>query len=243
MFTPSTQTDPLHIAIGIPAARRKIVQAASKGRSEAKRALQVRQRLWLGEVIRATTLKPSQIAAAAGVSDTTLTRLMNNPSYSGTLSQLTIDRITAKFGLPGPEEYQGSARATRGGFGEAERFDAAQDKTPIGRAVAALTGDRNGVDPWRLRTSALESAGYLPGDIVLVDLNAEARPRDAVCAQVYDWQKGAANTVFRIYDPPFLVAASRDQLAYKPLLVDNERVVLKGVVLQAIRPERLSAGL
>lgn len=239
MFTAPTQTDTPHIAVGKRAVRSGIV--AGRGRTDVKRALQERQREWLAEILRATKLKPSQLAVEAGVSDTTLTRLLNNPEYTHTLSQLTIDRITSKFKLPGPEEFKTGGRGALLGFAEAERFVAENDSTGAGQIVTAMLQGRVGVDPWRLRTLSLEAAGYLPGDIVFVDLNAEPRAHDAVCAQVYDWARGAAETVFRIYNPPFLIGASRDQLAYKPLLVDNERVVLKGVVVQSFRPERLSA--
>lgn len=214
---------------------------ADKGRTEAKQEVQARQRAWLQEVVKATKLRPSQIASQAGVSDTTLTRLLNNPDYRHTLTQITIDRIKDSFKVPGPEEYASQGRLGMVGFGEGERFDIKHEPAALTGVVAALIAKRNAVDPWRLKTSALELVGYLPGDIVLVDLNAEPKPQDAVCAQVYDWTRGGAETVFRIYDPPFLVAAAADRTGYKPLLVDNDRVVVKGVIVESVRPHRLSA--
>jgi len=210
-------------------------------RSQAKLDLQQRQRAWLAEVVAATKLKPSQIADAAGVSDTTLTRLLNNPEYKGTLSQITIDRIKSTYKLPGPEDYAGTRRPTLLGFSEAERFDPKREKGELSRMVTAILQARPGVDPWRLKTNALELSGYLPGDVLFVDLNAIAKPQDAVCAQVYDWQRGSAQTVWRIFDPPFLVGSALDRTAYKPLLVDNERVAVKGVIVESLRPHRLSA--
>jgi hypothetical protein len=210
-------------------------------RSQAKRELQERQRVWLQEVIKATGKKPSQIAGVAGVSDTTLTRLLNKADYVGTLSQLTIDRIKEAFKVPGPEEYATTRRGALIGLAEAERFDFRHEPKNLARLVETMVGDRQAADPWRLKTSALEMVGYLAGDLVIVDLNAHPSPQDVVCAQVYDWQRGAAETVFRVFDPPFLVGASNDRTAYKPLLVDNERVVIKGVVVESFRPHRLSA--
>ena len=210
-------------------------------RSQAKRELQARQKQWLSEIVKLTGDPPSTIAGNSGVSDTTLTRLLNNPEYQGTLTQVTIDRIKATYKVPGPEEYRQGRSAGMFGFGEAERFDAGQEPTGLSAIMTALIGARVAADPWRLKTDALSEAGYLPGDLVIVDLNAEAQPQDVVCAQVYDWKGGRAETVFRVFDPPFLVAAARERTAYKPLLLDNERVVIKGVVVESYRPHRLSA--
>lgn len=239
MFMPSPRSEPLHIAEGSHAYRGRIVSAPS--RSQKQKELQQRQRAWLSEVVTATRLKPSQIAAGAGVSDTTLTRLMNNPDYSGTLSQVTIDRIKETYKVPGPEEFASARRPSLIGFAEAERFDIKRAQREIARIVEAIVEGRPHVDPWRLRTGALEGAGYLSGDIVFVDQDAVPHPQDAVCAQVTDFQRGSAETVWRVYDPPFLVAAAHDRTAYKPLLVDQERVMIRGVIVDSFRAHRLSA--
>jgi hypothetical protein len=63
-----------------------------------------------------------------------------------------------------------------------------------------------------------------------------------VCAQLYRWSEGRADTVFRLYEPPYLVAMTRDAELRKPALVDNDRVIIKGVVILTLRPrERLMA--
>ena len=97
---------------------------------------------------------------------------------------------------------------------------------------------RNGVDPWVLRSNALLSIGYLPGDVMLVDLNERPRAHDVVCAQVYDWVRSRAQTVFRLYEPPYLLASTTDQAVLRPLVVDDNVVVVKGVVTASIRPRR-----
>jgi transcriptional regulator with XRE-family HTH domain len=214
--------------------------ASAPRQSDTKRRLQQEQQRWLQEIVNATGMKLSQIAVRAGVSDTTLTRLANDETYGGTLSPLTIERIKESLRVPGPEEYGARRPGGFAGFAEAERFDGEREPQALAAAVMTLIGDRPAIDPWRLKTEALIEAGYLPGDIVLVDLNATPEPQDAVCAQVYDWQRGAAETVWRVFDPPFLVGAARDRTAYKPLLVDNERVVVKGVLMESLRPHRLS---
>jgi hypothetical protein len=91
-------------------------------------------------------------------------------------------------------------------------------------------------DLWEIRGRALDLAGLLPGDVVAVDLGrSELKTGDVVCAQIYDWQKGSATTVFRIYEPPYLVALSTDPQHRKPVLVDGDRVLLKGRVVASFR--------
>lgn len=238
MFTAPRHTDLLHIAAGTHAYRGRVVNSPPS-RTEAKKAIQDRQRAWLQEIVNGTGLKLSQLAQEAGVSDTTLSRLANNPEYRGTLSQLTINRIVEKFSVPGPDEYGAQRRPILPGFSEAERVEYRVDD-PSAAAIKSIIAGRT-LDPWRLKTSALEDAGYLPGDVVFVDPNATPEPQDVVCAQVYDWGRGRAETVWRVFDPPFLVGASKDRTAYKPVLVDNDRVMIKGVVVQMVRPHRLSA--
>jgi hypothetical protein len=57
---------------------------------------------------------------------------------------------------------------------EAERY-VPESKRDLDRAIAAFVGGR-AVDAWRLRTNALDLAGYRPGDILVVDRDLDARP-------------------------------------------------------------------
>ena len=64
------------------------------------------------------------------------------------------------------------------------------------------------------------------------------------CAQVYDWQRMRAETVIRQFDraPPIdlLLARSLDP-GFRPEVVDGQRVIIKGVILQhRLRPPRAS---
>lgn len=77
--------------------------------------------------------------------------------------------------------------------------------------------------------------------MVVVDVTATPAPQDAVCAQVHDFKGGGHETVWRVFMPPYLVGASHDRTAYKPLLVDNDRVIVRGVIVESLRPHRLSA--
>lgn len=239
MFTSSHAPEAPHIGVSTFADVDRIV-AKGVNRSDTKKEIQAQQRAWLGEVLEATGLKPSVLAKKANVSDTTLSRLLNNADYTGTLNPETVQRIKATYNVPGPEEFSGGRKAVIG-LSEAARFDEQREKNDISRIVEAIVKGRSTVEPWRLKTLALESVGYLPGDILFVDRSAVPKPQDVVCAQVMDYQHGGAQTIWRVYDPPFLVGAAADRTAYKPMLVDNSRVTIAGVVRQSFRPHSLSA--
>lgn len=142
----------------------------------------------------------------------------------GGIEQNTVERL----GLRENEvaEYRAAPHAVNGEAARAARIEA---------ALAALAPDRPHAGLWTLRGSALELAGYRPGDMLVADLEAEAQPGDVVVAQLYDWQAGSARTVLRVFQPPYLVAAATDPVKYRPELVDNERVVVKAVVIASFR--------
>lgn len=204
--------------------------------------LRAAQKAWLERVVQedARRRNLSQIARDAGVSHTTLTRFARNEE-GRTLSALTVTQVERATGIAAPSEVRGAPDP--GGFSEeAVPFILGERNDPTAAAVKLLIGERNGADPWILKTRALEDAGFYPGDIVILDLNATPGPHDAVCAQVYDWQRGQAETVWRVFDPPFLLDASREISArHKPLVVDAERVVIKGVITSSLRQRQADA--
>lgn len=206
------------------------------GKSEAMRALRVAQQRYLETVRARSGLSYSEIGRRAGVSPTTVTRFMNGEG-EGTLATLTISQIADAVGVPATGAALGTAMDGVA-ESEAEPYLASASHSPTEQAIEALRRGRNAADPWVLRTRALEDAGYLPGDLVIVDLNATAIAGDAVCAQVYDWDKMRAETVFRIFEEPYLVGASRDPAFRKPMLVDGKSVIIKGVVTELLRPRR-----
>jgi len=242
MFQDIATAERVHTGDGINAIRRLPVSPIN--RTQTKRDVQARQRLWLREVLEATGLKPAQVATGAGTSTSTLTRFLNDESYKGILAPDTVERIKNKYNVPGPEELSAARRTPLIGLSEAARLDTRKEKNELAQIVGSILRGRPNVEAWRLKTMALESVGYLPGDIVFVQIlgeNEMPKQQDAVCAQVVDYQHGAAETVWRVYDAPFLVGAGQDRTAYKPLLVDGERVKIVGVIRESYRPHPLSA--
>lgn len=103
-------------------------------------------------------------------------------------------------------------------------------------AVAALSAGRAHVAPWLIRGQALIHAGYLPGDLVLIDhARHDAPPGSVVCAQLVDWRSGAARTVIRLWEPPYLVAATSLPGYRKPTLVDGTHASLHGLAVACLR--------
>lgn len=98
-----------------------------------------------------------------------------------------------------------------------------------------LAPGRENTDIWVVRTRALEDEGYKPGDRVIVDLDATPQIGCIVCAQIYDWDKGDAKTLLRLYEHPYLVAATSDPRFRKPELIDDKYIIIKGVVVASFR--------
>ncbi len=205
-----------------------------------KSAIQDSQRAWLHELIAITNKSPTELANGAGLSFSTLTRFLNSPSYTGVLSPETIDSLKETYNVPGPEEYAYERARAASGYAEAERVEmqGKGETQSIGRSL--LQGRPEDTEIWRLKTSALAQAGYLPGDLLVIDPEATPAARDVVKAHIYDARRGSTETIWRVYDAPYLVAAAADQLSYKPMLVDQQSVIIMGVVVFSVRPHPLS---
>jgi len=211
-------------------AKRQCNLAEASLPTEQKETEPERLRTWLRDVMQATGLKATPLAQKAGLAPSTIIRALD-PDGPGYMSTRTIEKIVETFGVPPPG---GSTTRPRGfAEGEVEQLkDApsfADPRPTAGRGV------------WRINSRALDLSGYVPGDIVLADASVEPQPFDVVCAQVYNFERGSAETVLRVFDPPYLVTHSSDPACYrKPLLVDNERVVIWGTVIRTVR-ERSAA--
>jgi transcriptional regulator with XRE-family HTH domain len=187
---------------------------------------------YLRQVIAHVRKPATRVAKEVGLSGSTLSRLLKATT---TPNASTIAKIQKYSGIPffggGP-----SAPLTFRGLAEdAVPFEAKNADPAVAAAIKALVGGLRAADPWTMKSRALEQRGYLPGDIVIVDLGRRAEAGDLVCAQVYDWRRAAAETVMRLYEPPYLVAVSADEGLRRPLAVDNDQVIIKGVLL----PHRL----
>ncbi len=194
-----------------------------------------RQRQYLRDVMQRTGLGQSELAARSGIDPSTLSRFLTGDREGHALRPTTLRKIETFSGLPFKKDDSVSAESA-GGFSEAEAIplQVAAGSDVEGVLGVLLKGKRN-VDPWVLRSKALEGAGYRIGDILLVALNETPLAGDVVCAQIYDWERGKAETVFRLFQPPYLLAASTDMSLMRPHHVDDGKVSIKGVVINSLR--------
>jgi transcriptional regulator with XRE-family HTH domain len=230
----------MHSSVRIPAHRNSHPMARRPiNRTETREALKSAQWDWLQAVKARTGWTPTRIARESGLTPTTILRFDNrDPKYPNALSAQTISQIAQGTGVAATAELLGEHAVSppmQLREGEAAPYRA-EASDPLESAIKAMTNGRNGLDPWVLRSAALVEAGYLPGDVLMVDLNLEPRPGDVVCAQLYRWAEKKAETVFRLFEAPsFLLAASRDPALRKPVMVDDDNTVIKGVVTCMLR--------
>lgn len=193
-------------------------------------------REFLRNVVQKTHTPPTTIAKKIGVAPSTLTRILKQGDDAVTTMHAgTIAKLESFSGLTAPA-LDAEPRAAAAEFREdAVRYQAAADDDTLTATLRAIIGGRKNIDPWVIRSRSLECSGFMPGDVVLVDLSTMPRAGEPACAQVYNWRDGTAETVMRLLEPPYLVAATFDPALRKPLLVDDDRVIVKGVIL----PHRL----
>lgn len=193
---------------------------------------------WVRAILAANIWRPSKLAREAGLDHSTISKFLKDPLNIAQLNSYSVDKIAQAGGIP---PYHTEPIVQARGFAEEEAApwsNAGDD--PLKPAIEAIRAGRNGIDAWVMKSRALENAGFLPGDILMVDLNAAPADGDAVCVQLYD-RAGRAETAFRIYENPFLVAACADPALRRPVLIDGGRqAVVLGVVIASMR-QRLAA--
>jgi hypothetical protein len=187
-------------------------------------------------------MKQTPLAKAAGVQPSSLSRVLKKDS-TGTLHARTLSKLEKFSGISlAAVVNTPSAPGLRGLAEDAVPFDAESADPTVSAAIKALIGSRADADSRTIRTRALECLGYLPGDIVIVDHRRRPVPGDIVCAQVYALGRSEPETVMRVYEPPVLVGASFDEELRRPLMIDDARVKIEGVVLpHRLRPTASAA--
>lgn len=191
-----------------------------------------RQQLaWLEAIRQETGWNWSDLARQAGLTPQTFSKFRNDPDQKAVLDTRTVEKIAAISPIP---HYQNKRGAMPEGFdeGESSPFEGSVDPL-LEKTVRALLAGNQNLLAWRLGTNALENSGYRSGDVLIVDAGAAPKDGDVVCAQIYD-QRGGAETAFRIYHKPFLIASSNAPRFMIPRMIDG-RVELRGVVVTSLR--------
>lgn len=194
------------------------------------KSIQDEQKAWLREVLAKTGITATSLAAKCGLAQTTLTRFLNVESYANALSARTVERIEKFSGVP--------FGRTRGGEGVvyAEAAPVARKANDL---IACAIGDSNEFTAWTLQSQALENSGFREGDIFLVDESAAPAEGDIVRVEFKSYARDA-NSAFRIYEPPFLLADTSDTGLRKPMLI-GQGARVAGVAVASIRPLKARA--
>lgn len=193
--------------------------------------LREQQLAWLDHIASSSNLSLTEIARIAGLTPSTLTRFRNNDEMGHTLTARTVKKIEDATRVPA---YEARVMPKIQAFSEDEatpyRIDV-ESGNPLEQALHAIASKSNTIDLWRLKTSALAAMGYPAGMVVAVDRDAIPRNGDAVCAQKYDFRRGTAETLFRVWRTPYLLSAYANDEPANPEIVDNENVVIMGVIV------------
>jgi transcriptional regulator with XRE-family HTH domain len=167
---------------------------------------------WLRGLMERFKADAADISQRSGVPPSTVYRILNGQTNP---QRVTVDRIANAFAVAGPDS---GPRAD--GFAEpdAEPFQ--------GDPPAELAPRTPNQSVWRIGNRALELAGVLPGDLVLLDQAEAAKPGDVVFVQVYDFERGGAQTRIRLFDGLSLTPRSLDPaFAAEPALRAGDRGV------------------
>lgn len=222
LLRPQSQVAPKHVAPPPQLLHKSVCELAEIDvQDEIDTADAALIRDWLHEVMQITGLKPTPLAKEAGLAPSTLLRALD-PDSPTTLERRSISRIVKAFGVPEPGEPRARSPQTMDLVAPSAEQKAPNDLAPNQYLRAA--GSR-----------VLDLAGILPGDLLRLDMGLPPQAGDIVDAQIYGPQRGA-ETVLRLYDPPYLVTRSSDPATpAKPLLVDGERIRIAAVVVQVVR--------
>jgi hypothetical protein len=170
------------------------------------------------------------------IAPSTLTRVLNQPDDGqSTLSAKKVALLEHYSGLVAPTVDAPEGSKVAGLRDDATPFDERGANPTVLSAIKAISGGRNSIEVWTMQSRALECDGYLPGDTIIVDLKAQSRAGDAVCA--VDLRGGKSVTLMRLHQPPFLVSATFDPTLRKPVQLQDDYVLIRGVIL----PYRLGA--
>lgn len=195
---------------------------------------------WLRAVAAYMNLSLSELALRSGLAASTVTRYMNDRTGTLSMTERSLDKISAFTGVP-KNVMPGQRKLP--GFGESEvvPYDPrGEERLPawVEAAIAAHKQGRPGVEPWIMKGWALDLLGIYPGDVLMIDQNRRPVAGKVVCVQITDLATGSAETVMRRYDPPYVVTHSAKLGPTKPEQVDDERVVIMGVEDGIIRPRQ-----
>lgn len=179
-----------------------------------------RQLPWFEGILARSGDSLNKVANKTGRNRSTFSRFLSG--HTETMQQETIELLCQVYGVNPPD-------ASVAGFAESdarplEASEGGHDPLPHGSEL----------NDWVITTDALRHLGIIPGDVLRVNPLLLPRPGDLVCAQIINFQLATADTVFRFYEPPFLISGSHERGHRRPRMID-ESVTIMGVVERQLR--------
>lgn len=188
-------------------------------------------RAWITALIKKHGTSARQVATQSGIAPSTIYRALEAEG-DFVMSTTILAKISAKFGEPMPTGMGGTVPpAARAGFSETELV------AYVGSVTDLPTKPEDNHYRARVMSDVLNLEHIRPGDVLDFDMKLEPRAGDIVVAQHYQQLHGkAAETVLRVYQPPYLLTrSSNPSIDPRPMLVDNERVVIMGTFVRLVR--------
>jgi hypothetical protein len=188
---------------------------------------------WLLMIMSKHQVSQRQLGLRSQVSPTTINRALSDDGEF-VMSTTIISKISASFGEPPP---QGLGL----GAGVAPRAHSESDVVPfVGKTSVdgpALEEAIERLFRAQVTSDVLNLEGFRRGDVADFDLVLKPEAGDIVVAQVKHLQRGgSAETVMRVFQPPYLLTRSTDaSIDQRPLYVDGERIVILGTFVRLIR--------
>lgn len=188
---------------------------------------------WIKAVAAHLNLSPSRLALNSKCAASTVTRYLNDTTNTIGISQKTLDAIARYSGY-----------AVHKMPGQNGRSHSSDDAIAISEvqgipdwivsAVEKAINGKNGREALVIKSWTLDLAGILPDDVIVIDQAQRPKAGDVVCAQIHD-DDGSPETIIRLYDAPYIITHSAKLGAQKPLMVDEDRVTIRGVAIATMR--------
>lgn len=187
---------------------------------------------WIREQLNKKGISATRLAREIETATTTITKFLNDPDYKFTPSTPVIAKLERYFNSPAPRSAD-FPEPIEMAETEGKRLNTGDLPQALQNAILALKAGRDSVEEWQILGQPLTNVGYHPGDIVLVDKAEYARAGEPVLAMVTA-EDGRRRPVFRLYQKPYLVAASGATAYLAPLPVDDKTVIVIGPILGKI---------
>lgn len=207
---------------------------------------------WLTSLMEAMDLKPSPFAKLAGVSPSTITRFIKDPSKRSVPRDNTLDAIAMNLRIP---SYTGRVvNEELKGFHEGEAKPLSPTIIADNEHIAELLSTKANIHDeqelekyWVMNDNLLENSGILDGDILEVDYQAIPQVNDIVCISLRDEENITGKTVFRklikLHPAPVAIMTTNQKVTPTEDLVtiiDGISAQVYGVVSTVLRKYKIT---